>query len=75
MNLKGLDQKEFTLVYAPPQGPHSVYVRSYDQQAQRVTCINSWGMVDPRPVLVLKDVENLYRIDCSTVDATKQSKI
>ena len=81
IELQGHDQKEFTLVYAPGRAPgaghdlHSVYVRSYDQQAQRVTCINSWGQVDKYPKLDLKDVEYLYRVECSTVDATQQSKI
>ena len=49
-------------------------MQSYDQQVKKVTCVNSWGMVEPNPKLDLKDVEFLYRVDCSTVDATQQSK-
>ena len=72
----GLDQKEFALVYDPPLiGLHSVYVKSYDQQVQKVTCINSWGNQNQNPELDLKDVKFLYSVNCSTVDATQQSNI
>ena len=74
--LVGLDQKEFTLVYDPPRiGLHTVYVESYDAQVQKVTCNNSWGSFDPNPKLDLKDIHSLYMVNCSTVDATQQSKI
>ena len=74
----GLKRKEFALVYDPfhNNGLHSVYVESYNQQVKKVTCINSWGMVDPNPELDLIDIDSLYRVNCSTVDidATQQSK-
>ena len=68
----GLAKKEFALVY--DHGRHCVYVNSYDKQVKRVTCINSWGMLDPNPELDLGDIHSLYRVNCSTVDATQQSK-
>ena len=74
-----LKRKEFALVYDLPlnNGLHSVYVESYNQQVKKVTCINSWGMfVDPNPELALRDIDSLYRVNCSTLDvyATQQSK-
>ena len=66
---------EYVLVYTPQGGktPHTVYVKEYDSSNKIVTCINSHGTSNPNPQLAVQDINNLYQVTCSAVEASQIS--
>ena len=59
---------EYVLVTKVPQGLHTMYVDTYDPSRKIVNCFNSHKN-DPKPKVAVKDVKNLYLVNCSAVES------
>jgi len=53
-------------------GHHCVYVQSFDTDSDELMCLNSWGVIDPTPVINISDIKRFYRVSVTAIPLTKR---
>jgi len=70
---KDWSQYEHVVTYnACGIGHHCVYVKSFNAERDEVVCINSYGAIDPTPVINIRDVFHFYRVSVTAIPLTKR---